>query len=135
LDGGFGSLSESVQNLARSQVQTVGIVFVKTASVRLPANLDIEDVDEVKAVLGAAEWADEAVVDFSELPAISATVLGALVSLMNRMVEHNRLGVIRIVGANAATLRILQLCRADTLFDLSGARRAAFPKVERVYAN
>jgi anti-anti-sigma regulatory factor len=117
------------------KAQTERIVFVKTASVRMPANLDIDDVDRVKALLAPAECADEAIVDFSELPVISATILGALVSLMNRMVERNRLGVVRIVGANPSTLQVLKLCRADSLFDLSGASGTAPFKADRVYAN
>jgi anti-anti-sigma regulatory factor len=110
-------------------------VFAKTASIRLPANLVIDDIDEIQALLAPAEWADEAIVDFSELPAISATVLGALLALVNGMAARNRLGVVRIVGANPRILRIFKLCRADSLFDLSRAEAVAPLTIERIYAN
>jgi anti-anti-sigma regulatory factor len=123
-------------------------MFVKTASILVPGGLDINDFEQVKDVFALAEWADEAILDFSELSSISATVLGALIAMVNRMVGHNRLGVVRIVGANAGILRIFRLCRAESLFDLSAciepastvpfvsdAGRAALRGSDRVYVN
>jgi anti-anti-sigma regulatory factor len=101
------------------------MMLVKTASIRVPADLNISDFDEVEEMFRPAEWVDEAILDFSELPAISATVLGCLVNVVNRMVARNRLGIVRIVGANAGIVKIFKLCNAETLFDFSEATGGA----------
>ena len=95
------------------------MMFLKTASIRVPADLNVSDFDEVEEMFRPAEWVDEAILDFSELPAISATVLGCLVNVVNRMVGRNRLAIVRIVGANSEILKIFKLCKAETLFDFS----------------
>jgi anti-anti-sigma regulatory factor len=112
-------------------------MFVKTASIRVPGALNIDDFDAVRELLAPAEWADEAVIDFSEVGAINATVLGCLIVVINRMVERNRLGIVRIVGANASILRIFELCHAETLFDFASPQTplAPSPWGERIYAN
>jgi len=94
-------------------------MYLKTASIKLRSDLDVADFDSVRTALAPAERADEAVVDFTELAFISATVLGCLVAVVNSMVAHNRLGVVRIVGANDRIMKVFRLCNAETLFDFS----------------
>lgn len=128
-------MSESVQSGAGPSAETIRKMFVKTVSIRIPSGLAVDDVTEVESLFAPAEWADEALLDFSELPSISATVLGAMLSLLNRMVAHNRIGVVRITGANPRILRVFALCRADSLFDVSDSRSKPFENTSRIYTN
>jgi anti-anti-sigma regulatory factor len=110
-------------------------MFLRTATVRLPAGLDVCDLAAIQELFRSAESADQAILDFSELLAVSPQLLGALITLVNRMVGHNRLGLVRIVGANPGIVRIFELCHAETLFEFVDADNAYSQHQLRTYLN
>jgi anti-anti-sigma factor len=98
----------------------------KTASFKLVGDWDFSRRNELQVMLRPAEAADEVLLDFSAVTFIDASVLGSLIGLLNRVVERNRLGTIRIVAASRQVTRILGLCHLETLFGLSEPVNAAF---------
>jgi len=72
-------------------------------------------------------------VDFSDVQAISPELLRALIGLVNQMIAHNRLGVVRILGASPSIVKIFELCNAETLFDFADCPGA--PTARRMSMN
>jgi hypothetical protein len=72
-------------------------------------------------ILPQAEAADEVLRDFSEWRFIDAKVLGTLASLVNRMVEVNRLGTVRIIEADRSS-RIFESSRWQRACSIVGIR-------------
>jgi anti-anti-sigma factor len=96
-------------------------MYVKTTSIDLHGELDISSRDTLREILRPAGSADEAILDFSDVTFIDASALGCLVAVVNRMVENNRLGIVRVVGASRQVLSVFHHCRLDMVFDLSGS--------------
>ena len=108
------------------------------ACYKLSGEWDFARRDELQAILRAGESLDEVFLDFSAVTFIDASVLGSLMRLRRRMIEHNRLGAIRIMAASRHVIRVLEICELLELFGLAAphinagaadrvAKRAAVP--------
>ncbi|HET9393180.1 MAG TPA: STAS domain-containing protein [Candidatus Rubrimentiphilum sp.] len=86
--------------------------------VQLDGDLDFSRKAELDALLGAAEHADIAIVDFERVTYLDSSVLGSLMMLKKHMVEHGTAGVVRIAGANESLRRIFAICGLDRIFEL-----------------
>jgi anti-anti-sigma factor len=73
-------------------------------------------------MLQPAESLDEVVVDFSGVTYVDASVLGTLVRLRARMVEHGRLGIICIVAASRHIVHLFEICELQELFEFRSAQ-------------
>lgn len=85
---------------------------------KLAGDWDFTRRDELQAVLRPAESLDEVLLDLSEVTFIDASVIGCLVKLRKRMIEHSRLSSIRIVEASRHIVHLLRICELDELFGL-----------------
>src|SRR5580700_4805161 len=95
---------------------------IPSAFFKLAGEWDFTRQTELRAMLQPAESLDEVVVDFSDVTYIDATVLGSLVRLRLRMIEHGRLGLIRIVAASPHIARLFEICELQELFELRSTR-------------
>jgi anti-anti-sigma factor len=102
---------------------------IKVVCFKLAGDWDFSRRDELQAMLRPAESLDEVLLDFSGVTFIDASVLGSLLRLHRCMIEHSRLGAIRIIAASRHIARIFEICELQELFGLRS------PTIETVAGN
>jgi anti-anti-sigma factor len=86
------------------------------ACFKLAGEWDFTRRYELQTILRPAESLDEVLLDFSAVTFIDASVMGCLLRLRRRMIEHGCLGTIRIIAASGHIVHLFEICELGEIF-------------------
>ncbi len=87
-------------------------------TISLHGDYDISSNEALRRLLSAAEDADEAVIDVSDVNYAGTTLLNALLNLRSRMRAHGTAGIVRLTGGSKQLRKVLEVTRLDRVFNV-----------------
>lgn len=87
-------------------------------TLQLAGELDFLQRGDLSELLLSLEAADVAVLDFSHVTFVDASVIGCLAVLQKRMRKNGGAGIVRIIEPPPPLVKILTICGLNTVFEI-----------------